>query len=124
MDAVAEAPIKAEPKKPLVMQSSFAPMATKVEALKLLEKGVKPAELVEELTKSGAVERAKDAAQAEAEANAEAKEAALYRDFLLSFIRFHNGKIEKLSVSELEDVASHAPLPEVKFNEWCRRVGE
>ena len=117
METVQEAPV--------VVKASFAPMDTKIEALKLLEKGVKPEDLGAELKKSGAVEVAEKAVAQESSDNAEKKEAALYRDYLLSLIRYQTGRgIEKLSVAELEDVASHGPLPEVKFNEWCRRVGE
>lgn len=111
-----------EPKTPLIMQGSFAPLETKVEALKLLEKGVKPEDLAEEMKKSGATERANEAAQNKAE---EAKrDAALYDAFLLSLLRARTAKIEGLKTVEMEDVAAHFKPPEVSFNEWKRRVGE
>lgn len=89
-------------------------MALKIEALKALERGVKPEDLAKELNKSNVIEAAE---QREVEIE-QANEAQLYNRYLRAFLRYSTGQIEGLSTQDMEDVAFLSPKAAVGWEEW------
>lgn len=110
--------------------TSTASDALQLEALKALKSGVKPEDLATELRNNGAVERAAEVEENRPPAPQRVVDPApvaidddvLYSVYLQAFLRLSTGKIEGLSLAEMEYVAALSKHPAYTFAEWKQRM--